>query len=314
MAEWFKASVLKTDVPQGTGGSNPSPSASPWKNVMSAALPEHLLIIAGRGTYPLLLARSARAAGVARITVAAMRGMTCRELRSFADDCVVFGVGEAGRMLDWAERIGVRHAVMAGQITPTALFCTRFDAFSRAILRTLTVKNAHTIFGALAEQLTARNITVLPASQFMDAHLPRPGTLTRREPDPREWDDIRFGLDVGMRVCDLDIGQTVVVKDGVILAVEAFEGTNCTIRRAGTLGGAGAVVVKVAKTGHDMRFDIPVIGANTIPVLRKARVSALALQAGRTLLLDRDAVIRAADRLNIAVVAVDSGLPALQKK
>jgi DUF1009 family protein len=281
---------------------------------MSAALPEHLLIIAGRGTYPLLLARSARAAGVARITVAAVRGMTCRELRRFADDCAVFGVGEAGRMLDWAVRNGIRHAVMAGQITPTALFCTRFDAFSRAILRSLTVKNAHTIFGALAEQLTARAITVLPASQFMDAHLPQPGTLTRREPDAREWADIRFGLDVAMRVCDLDIGQTVVVKDGVILAVEAFEGTNRAIRRAGKLGGAGAVVVKVAKTGHDSRFDIPVIGAETIPLLRKARVSALALQAGRTLLLDRDAVIRAADRLGIAIVAVDSGLPALRTR
>ena len=276
---------------------------------MSTTLPDHLLIIAGRGTYPLLLARGAREAGVARITVAAVRGMTSRELRSFADACVVFGVGEAGRMLAWAEQTGIRYALMAGQITPAALFCTRFDPFSRAILRSLRVKNAHTIFGALAEQLTSRNITVLPASSFMDAHLPPPGTLTRREPDPREWHDIRFGIDVGMRVSDLDIGQTVVIKDGMILAVESFEGTNRAIRRAGRLGGAGAVVVKVAKNGHDMRFDIPVIGAETLSVLRKARVSALAIQTGRTLLLDRDAVIRAADRLNMAIVSVPSGLP-----
>jgi len=281
---------------------------------MSAALPEHLLIIAGRGAYPLLLARGARAAGVPRITVAAVRGMTRRSLRPLADETVVFGVGEAGRMLDWAARSGIRHAILAGQITPAALFCTRFDALSRSVLRTLRIKNAHTIFGALAAQLAARDIAVLPASSFMDAHLPQPGTLTRREPDPREWDDIRLGLDVGMQVCGLDIGQTVVVKDGMILAVEAFEGTNRAIRRGGRLGGAGAVVVKVAKDGHDQRFDIPVIGAGTIPVLRRSRVSALALQAGRTLFLDRDAVLRAADRLGMAIVAVDSGYPAFRNR
>ncbi len=313
MAEWFKASVLKTDVPQGTGGSNPSPSAIFWKTDMPASIPEQLLIIAGSGTYPLLLAEGARAAGVSRILVAAARGITCRRLRAAADETAVFGIGELERMLAWAQQTGARHAVMAGQITPASLFCTRFDPLSRALLETMRTKNAHTLFGAVTEHLVARGITVLPASSFMDDHLPQPGTLTRREPDAREWDDIRLGLAVGMRVCELDIGQTVVVKDGMVLAVEAFEGTNHAIRRGGKLGGAGAVVVKVAKAGHDMRFDIPVIGAQTLPALRRARVTALAIQAGRTLLLDRADVLRAADRAGIAIVAIDSGLPSAAK-
>ena len=276
---------------------------------MPVPVPEQLLIIAGRGTYPLLLAQGARAAGVPRIYVAAARGMTSRRMRALADETAVFGVGEVGRALAWMEQTGARHAVMAGQLTPSALFRTRFDTLGRSLLRGLTVKNAHTLFGTVAGLLTDRGITVLPASSFMDDHLPAAGTLTRREPDAREWADIRLGLDVAMRVCGLDIGQTVVVKDGMVLAVEAFEGTDRTIRRSGRLGGRGGVVVKVAKEGHDMRFDIPVVGAKTIPVLRRARVSALALQAGRLLLLDREAVIRAADRLGIAIVAVDSGLP-----
>lgn len=276
---------------------------------MSVPVPEHLLIIAGRGTYPLLLAQGARAAGVSRISVAAARGMTSRRMRALADDIAVFGVGEIERTLAWVEQTGSRHAIMVGQLTPSALFRTRFDTLGRSLLRGLTIKNAHTLFGTVAELLTARGITVLPASSFMNDHLPAPGTLTQREPDAREWADIRLGLDVAMRVCGLDIGQTVVVKEGMILAVEAFEGTNRTVRRSGKLGGRGGVVVKVAKEGHDIRFDIPVVGAETIPVLRRARISALALQANRLILLDHDEVVRAANRLGIAIVSVESGLP-----
>lgn len=275
---------------------------------MAAPVPEQLLIFAGQGTYPQLLAQGARKAGVARIVVAGVRGMTSRRMLALADESALFGVGEVERALDWIEKTGVRQMVMVGQITPSALFRTRFDALGRSLLGKMTVKNAHTLFGKVAELLTARGVTVLPASSFMDDHLPQVGTLSQREPDAREWADIRLGFDVAMRVCSLDIGQTVVVKEGMILAVEAFEGTDKTILRSGRLGGKNAVVIKVAKEGHDIRFDIPVIGAKTLPILRRAHISALALQAGRMILLDRDEVIRTADRLGMAVVAVDSGL------
>ena len=196
------------------------------------------------------------------------------------------------------------------QITPLALFRTRFDDLARAWLGSLPIKNAHTIYGKIASELELRGLRVLPASCYMDDAVPGAGVLTRRAPDEREARDIAFGHRVACDICGLDIGQTLLVKDGMILAVEAFEGTNQAIRRGGKLGGQGAVVIKVAKKGHDMRFDIPVIGEGTIAALRKAGVSALAYQAGRLVLLERDKVIAAADRLNIAVVGIDSGLPA----
>ena len=272
-------------------------------------VPRELLIIAGRGTYPLLMARGARAAGVERIVVVAARGITPRCIAKLANEVVWVGVGEVERTLRWVEQTGISKAVMVGQITPMALFHTRFDAMGRELLHNISFKNAHSIFGKVAALLTERNVEVLPAWSFMDDHLPQAGTLTSRSPDEREWIDINLGFEIAIRISNLDIGQTILLKEGMVLAVEAFEGTNAAIRRGGRLGGKGAVVVKVAKKGHDMRLDIPVIGAETIPILRRARISALAVQAGRLILLDRPKAIDAANRLGIAIVAVDSGLP-----
>jgi hypothetical protein len=276
---------------------------------MQLGIPEQLLLIAGGGSYPQLLFDGARKAGVRKISLIAVRGMTSRRLAALADQSVWCGVGEIGRILDWAQQCGARHVAMVGRITPSALFRTRFDPFAREVLRSLPVKNAHTLFGRVTELLAERGLQAIPSSLFMDDHLPAPGVLSRRAPDSREASDIELGHRIGMAVSNLDVGQTVVVKDGMILAVEAFEGTNDAIRRGGKLGGPGAVVVKVAKNGHDMRFDIPVIGAQTIPMLKRARISALAFQARRTVLLEREEVVAAADRLGIALVAIDSGLP-----
>lgn len=275
---------------------------------MQSGVPEQLVIVAGRGAYPQALLDGARKAGVRRITVIAVRGMTSRCLAALADAVVWCGVGEFARILDSAQQSGARHAALVGAITPSALFCARFDTLARETLRRMPVKNAHTIFGKVTEMLAERGLQTIPASAFLDDHLPLPGVLTRRAPDARETSDIALGHRTGMAVCGLDVGQTVVVKDGMILAVEAFEGTNQTIRRGGRLGGRGAVVVKVAKDGHDMRFDIPVIGARTVAMMRRARISALAFQAQRTVLLERDEVIVSADRLGMAIVALDSGL------
>lgn len=270
---------------------------------------DKLLIIAGSGTYPACIAAGARKAGVRHISVLAIRGMTSKEMKALSDEMVWFGVGEMRAIFDWASKQGFTCGIMAGQIHPLALFTTRFDDLARSWLSGLPVKNAHTIFGKVAAEIEKLGIRVLPASCFMDDCIPGAGVLTKRAPDAREQRDIDFGHGVASRICGLDVGQTLIVKDGVILAVEAFEGTNATILRGGKLGGKGSVVVKVATQGHDMRFDIPVIGEGTISVLRKAGVSALAFQAGRLVMLERPKVIAAADKLNIAMVGLDSGLP-----
>ncbi|MDD4101524.1 MAG: UDP-2,3-diacylglucosamine diphosphatase LpxI [Kiritimatiellae bacterium] len=270
---------------------------------------ERLLILAGSGEYPACIAAGARKAGVRHITMLALRGTTSRAAVRLADEHVWFGVGEIRAIYEWVAAHQFCGGMMAGQIKPLALFRTRFDDLARAWLSALPVKNAHTIFGKLTEELEHAGLRMLPASCFMDENIPSAGVLTRRGPDEREARDIEIGHKIAREIGHLDIGQTVLVKDGMVLAVEAFEGTNKAIVRGGRLGGRGAVVVKAAKQGHDMRFDIPVIGIKTIGALRKAGVSALSFQAGRIVILERAEVIAAADRLGIALAGVDSGLP-----
>lgn len=270
---------------------------------------DELLIIAGAGSYPALLAQGARAAGIRRLALLSLRGEAARSLRREADVTACFGVGEVGRMQRWIETLGIGQVMLAGQVHPRGLFATRFDAVARQLLSGLPVKSAHTIFGAVARLLERQGLRVLPASTFMERCLPEAGVLSARGPDAREESDIAVGHRAAMTLGTLDVGQTVVVKEGMVLAVEAFEGTNAAIRRGARLGGAGAVVVKAARDGHDMRFDIPVIGAGTLPALKRARVSALAFQARRTILLDRERVIAAANRLGLALVALATGLP-----
>lgn len=269
-----------------------------------------MLILAGRGTYPEALLQGMRRSGVKRIVLVALRGLTPSRLRRQADECRTFGVGELEAVLAYVRSTGIHSIILAGQITPIALFTTRFDALTRACLRSLRIKNAHTLFGEVIRLLAENGVTTLPSSYFMGAHLPAPGVLTQRAPDEREWSDITFGHKIAMEICDRDIGQTILVKDGMILAVEAFEGTNATLRRGAKLGGKGSVCIKVAKNNHDMRFDIPVIGHETIRILKKTGISAIAFQAYRLILLEREEVIAAANRLGIAMVALDSGLPA----
>ena len=267
---------------------------------------ESLAVIAGRGVYPLLLAEAARRRGARRIVAVAFRGETDRSIRKLADDVHWLYVGQLQELLDTLAEAGIRHAVMAGQITPTNLFRVRPDGRCIELLRRLHVKNAETIFGAVADELRSIGIKLLPASTFMEDYMPNVGVLTARAPTDIERKDIELGLKVAKVTSGLDIGQTVAIKQGVVLAVEAFEGTDEAIARAGRLGGRGIVVVKVAKRGHDMRFDIPVVGTHTVKILKKARAGAIAVEAGRSIILEREAVLEAMNRLGIAMVAVDA--------
>ena len=268
--------------------------------------PESLGLIAGKGAYPVLLAGSARQQGVQRIVAIAFRGETRREIESLVDETRWIHLGQYGRMLDELGRSGVRHAVMAGQITPTHLFRVRLDARMLVLLKKLKTRNAETIFGAVADDLKEIGIKLLPASLFMEAHMPGAGVISKRIPTERESADIELGLKVAKETSGLDIGQTVVIKEGTILAVEAFEGTDETILRAGRLGGPGSVVVKVAKVGHDMRFDIPVVGEHTMKVLRKARAAVLAIEAERAILLEKERIVERADRMGLCVTVMGS--------
>ena len=170
-------------------------------------------------------------------------------------------------------------------------------------------KNAHTIFGKLVEEFAKAGVKVLPATSYMDGCLPGEGVLTARVPDERELKDMVHGAAVVRDVGRHDVGQTVLVKEGMVLAVEAFEGTNAAILRGGRLGGKGAVVFKGAREGHDMRFDVPVIGMKTLKTMKRAGVTALAFQAGRQIVLEMEQVIAYANRHGIAIAGVKCDLP-----
>jgi DUF1009 family protein len=267
-------------------------------------IPESLFLIAGSGRYPSLLIESARASGVKRISLAAFEGETPETTSSQADEVHWLRVGQLGKLLEAARKSGARHAMMAGQLAPANLFDLRPDFRALILLARLRRRNAETLFGEVANQLARLGLELLNAMTFLEDHVAREGHMAGPNPRPREIDDMHFGFDVAKEISRLDIGQSVVVKSGTVLAVEAFEGTNDCIRRGGSLGAKGAIFVKVTKPNQDMRFDVPVMGETTIEIARGARIKAIACEANRTLLLDRPAVCRAATSAGITLFGI----------
>ena len=275
---------------------------------------DKLIVIAGCGDYPRLLIEGAKRAGVKRMDVVAIKGSTDRATVKAADNVHWITLGGIAEGIRWCGREGYEGAFLAGQVNPLSLFRGRFDDEVKLWLRSLPVKNAHSIFGLLAEKFAAAGVPILPASCFMDEAIPGAGVLTKRGLTETEAADVEHARHVAHDVGVHDVGQTVMVKSGMVLAVEAFEGTNAAIRRGGKLGGKGSVVFKAAREGHDMRFDIPVIGLKTLKTMKRAGVTALAFQAGRLILLDREEVVSFADRHGIAIVGIESGLPPAPKR
>ncbi len=274
---------------------------------MKPDVPESLIVIAGRHAYPLMLAKAARAAGVQRIVVLGFKGETRRDITALADEVHWMHLGSMRAFLDKLESTSIKQAVMVGQIAPHNLFHLRMDKLALGMYRALSVRNAHTIFGSIVDKIESLGIEVLPGNAFMEGYTPEVGQLSRRAPTERERADIELGLKLVKGTSEFEIGQTVAIKDGLIIAVEAFEGTNQTIKRAGRVGKAGTVIVKVPKVGHDMRFDIPVIGSKTFQIMKRAKVSCLAVEAGKTILLEKEKLIALADQYNMAFVAVETG-------
>lgn len=253
-----------------------------------ASVPDTLAIIAGNGVYPFAMAQGARAAGVQKIVAAAFHNETNPSLAESVDQMEWMRVGQLGKLLAFLQKSGACHAVMSGQIAPKNLFDLRPDLKALLLLGKLRERNAETIFGAIADSMSHIGVELLDATTFMESHLAAHGHLAGPDPGRRETEDLKFGLRIAKETSRLDIGQTVVVKSGTVLAVEAFEGTNAAILRGGSLGKKGAVMVKVSKPNQDFRFDVPVIGPLTLEAAQSAHLRAIGIEAGKTLLLEKE--------------------------
>jgi DUF1009 family protein len=262
-------------------------------------------LIAGNRGFPLLVAFEARKQNVLVIT-AAFKGETSPEIKRFSEETQWFSLGEFNRIFNYFQKEGVKKVIMAGQISPASLFSreVRESREIQDLLSSIKDRKANSIFSALAQKLTAQGLELIDSTAYVRKYLPEKGVLTKRQPGSSEWEDIKFGIDLAFKIADLDIGLSVGVKQKAIVAVEALEGTDNLIRRAGALAQGGVVIAKVGRPNQDMRFDIPVIGMNTIKTLIQVRACCLAIQAGKTLFLDMEEALALADRRNLAIVAV----------
>jgi DUF1009 family protein len=260
-------------------------------------------IIAGNGVYPTTLADAARNAGVAKIVAAAFTNETDSSISEHVDLVEWLRVGQLGRLLKFFRQQNIRHAVMAGQIAPKNLFDLRPDWKALLVLAKLKQRNAESIFSAIAGELAKVDIELLPATSFLEDFLAQSGLIAGPKLSRREEQDVSFGWGMAKEIARLDIGQTVLVKNGTVLAVEAFEGTNDAIKRGGALARESGIMVKVAKPNQDMRFDVPVVGVETIKAAAEAKLRVIAIEAGKTLLLQKNAVIEAATRSGISIFA-----------
>jgi hypothetical protein len=261
-------------------------------------------IIAGNRSLPLAFAEQARLQGVKRLVAIAFENETDPALAHKVDDLVWLKVGQLSKMIAALKERGVAHCVMLGQIAPRNLFDVRPDLRALGMLMKLKERNAHSIFGALADELKKDGITLIEPIPWLGALMPPAGFSLGPKLTDAQKEDIAFGFRIAKEISRLEIGQMVVVKEGTVLAVEGFEGTDQCLRRGGELSkGRGAVAVKVAREKHDLRFDIPCVGAQTVETCATAGVSTLAFEAGRTLLLERDLVATLAKKHKITLAA-----------
>jgi len=275
-------------------------------------------LIAGNGKFPFLVAESAKRAGAA-LSIAAILEETDPEIERFAESVTWVGIGQLGKMIRFFKEQGVEEAMMAGQVKHVQIFSRAVpDARMLKLLLKLPRRNTHSLIGAVADELASEGIKLINSTFFLSDYLPAPGPLTKRKPDQREREDIDYGLEIANEIARLDLGQTIVVRGKACVAIEAMEGTDETIRRAGelirarraargkrlNLSGGQLTVVKVAKPNQDMRFDVPVVGVPTVESMIAAGATCLCISAAKTLMFDRVEMIALANENKIAVVAV----------
>jgi len=261
-------------------------------------------LIAGNGKFPLICAAGAQQAGFVVVAVA-HRGETTTEIADVADDLTWVYVGQLGKIIRTFRRAGVTEAVMAGGINKVKLFSQfRPDLRGARFLARIKSREDDSLLRGVAEELEHEGITIRESTFCVPHLIPSPGVLTQSAPDRQQWEDIRIGFRTAKEIGRMGVGQTVVVKDKVVVAVEAVEGTDAAIERGGGLAKGGCVVIKVSKPQQDLRFDVPAIGVETIKSLSRVNAAVLAVEACKTILLEKEMLLKEADSLGIAVVAV----------
>jgi DUF1009 family protein len=274
---------------------------------------ERIGLIAGNGRFPFLVIDAARAQGY-EVIVAAIKEEAFPEIESRGAAVHWLSLGELSKLIETFKREGVQRAIMAGQVKHKQIFSSiRPDWRLAKLLLSLGTRNTDSLLGAVAKVLADEGIILENSTSLLEPLLAKPGVLSKRAPSEQEKTSVAYGREVARHMAQYDIGQTVVVAETACVAVEAMEGTDATIERAGQIMASldsdasilsrGLTVIKIAKPNQDMRFDVPVIGVKTIEVMRKTGATCLALDAGKCLLLDGDAIITAADAAQIAIVA-----------
>ena len=261
-------------------------------------------LLAGNGRFPIIFAESARKKGVEVVAIG-INEETSKELEKFVNKIYWLGVGELEKLLGILKEENIRSIVMAGQVRHKLLFDNniKIDKKMQLLLGGLRNKKTDSIIGAVARLLEFKGIKVLSSITFLSEYLSQKGVLTSKLPDEKVLKDIAFGRRIAKAIAGLDIGQSIVVKDRVVLAVESIEGTDEAIRRAEKYGKDGIVVIKVTKPRQDMRFDIPVIGPDTIRLLKEVKASCLSIEAKKTLIIDKQETLRLAEEAGISIVA-----------
>jgi DUF1009 family protein len=259
-------------------------------------------LIAGNGKFPFLVIEGAKRQGE-NLAVVAIREETDPEIERVADTVCWVGIGQLGKMIRFFKSHGVEKAIMAGQVKHIQIFSGALpDARMFKMLWSLPKRNTDSLIGGVAAELAADGIELIDSTYFIPEHLAPVGVITRRKPNATEAENIEYGISIAREIARLDLGQTIVVRAKACVAIEAMEGTDATILRAGELANGKLTVVKVAKPNQDMRFDVPVIGPPTIETMVRAGATCLSITAGKTLIFDKEATVRLADANRIAIV------------
>ena len=263
-------------------------------------------LIAAAGRFPFLVAGKAAARGD-RVFIAGLRGGAAKEIEPLAEVFEWVGIAQVGRMIDFFREHGVKEVIFAGAVNKREMYSpTRFlrnppDMRSMSLWRRLPDKRDSTILRAVALEFASEGIEIVSCLKYLKDSLTPTGTLTKRAPDEREQADIQFGWKIARTLAGMDVGQSIVVKDKVVVAVEAMEGTDETIRRGGKIAHGGAVLIKFSRPTQDPRFDIPVVGSETVKTCAEAGVPVISLEAGKTLVFDRDQMVTLADKARISI-------------
>lgn len=260
-------------------------------------------LIAGNGRFPFLVVEGAKKAGQ-NLVVAAIKGETDPEIEKVADKVLWVSVGQLTKMISFFKKQGVSKVIMAGQVRHVQIFSAMLlDIRALKVFLGMKQRNTDALIGAVADEMAKDGIELIDSTYFMQDHLAQKGVMTKRKPDSKEEANIEYGLKIANEIARLDLGQTIVVRSTACVAIEAMEGTDATIKRAGELARGKLTVVKVAKPNQDMRFDVPVVGVPTIQTMIEAKATCLSITAGKTLIFDRDEMLSLANKNKIAITA-----------